>query len=49
MNTSVDSTAISILYTNPENLAQEFASRGIVALAPETLGIPLEVHARVYA
>ena len=49
MNTSDDSTATSIPYTNPENLAQEFASRGIVALAPETLGIPLEVHARVYA
>ena len=49
MNTSDDSTATSILYTNPENLAHEFASRGIVALAPETLGIPLEVHVRVYA
>ena len=49
MNTSDDSTATSIPYTDPENLAQEFASRGIVALAPETLGIPLEVHARVYA
>ena len=49
LNTSDDSTATSIPYTDPENLAQEFASRGIVALAPETLGIPLEVHARVYA
>jgi HEAT repeat protein len=49
LSTSVDSTRTSIPYTDPENLAQEFASRGIVALAPETLGIPLEVHARAYA
>ncbi len=40
---------MSVPYTDPENLAKEFASRGIVALSPETLGIPLEVHARVYA
>ena len=40
---------MSVPYTDPENLAKEFASRGIVALSPETLGIPLEVHARIYA
>ncbi len=27
---------------------QDFASRGIVVLAPESLGIPSEIHARVY-
>ena len=32
-----------------DRLVQDFVSRGIVVLAPESLGIPTEVHNRVYA
>jgi len=32
-----------------DRLVQDFVSRGIVVLAPESLGIPTEVHDRVYA
>jgi hypothetical protein len=38
----------AVAYTAPENLVQEFASRGLVVLAPEDLGVSPEVHARVY-
>ena len=34
--------------TPPERLVRDFASRGIVLLSPESLGIPLEVHQRIY-
>ena len=37
-----------LAYTTPERLVQDFASRGIVVLSPESLGIPSEVHDRVY-
>ena len=30
-------------YTTPERLVQDFASRGIVVLAPEGLGISLDI------
>ncbi len=36
-------------YTKPENLVRDFASRGIVALPPEILGLPEEIHSRIYA
>jgi hypothetical protein len=36
-------------YSTPERLVQDFASRGLVVLAPESLGIPSDVHDRVYA
>jgi ectoine hydroxylase-related dioxygenase (phytanoyl-CoA dioxygenase family) len=35
-------------YTKKDRLVQDFASRGLVVLAPEDLGIPDEVHQRVY-
>ena len=35
-------------YTTPDRLLRDFASRGLVALAPETLGIPLEIHKAIY-
>lgn len=35
-------------YTDPENIVRDFASRGIVVLAPENLGIPEETHSRIY-
>ncbi len=36
-------------YTKPANLVRDFASRGIVALPPESLGLPEEIHSRIYA
>ena len=46
----VSSTCSSgpLAYSTPERLVQDFASRGIVVLAPESLGIPSDVHDRVY-
>jgi hypothetical protein len=38
----------SVAYTEPDRLIQDFASRGLVLLSPESLDIPLDVHARVY-
>ena len=38
----------SIAYSTPEQLVQDFASRGLVILAPESLGIPLDTHSRIY-
>ena len=35
-------------YTTPDRLLRDFASRGLVALAPETLGIPPEIHEAIY-
>ncbi|MSR83332.1 MAG: hypothetical protein EXS58_10490 [Candidatus Latescibacteria bacterium] len=40
---------VELAYTSPERLVQDFASRGLVVLAPESLGIPAEVHDRIYA
>ena len=48
MSAANENTA-SIAYTAADRLVQDFAYRGMVALAPEDLGIPLEVHARVHA
>ena len=42
-------TSSSLTYTSPERLVLDFASRGLVVLAPESLGIPADVHDRVYA
>ena len=45
----INSNPTSILaYSTPERLAQDFASRGLVVLAPESLGIPIDVHDRIY-
>ena len=38
----------SLPYTEPDHLVRDFASRGIVALPPERLGIPEEIHQRIY-
>lgn len=38
-----------LIYTTPERLVLDFATRGLVVLAPESLGIPADVHAQVYA
>lgn len=40
---------LSLTYTTPDRLVRDFASRGLVVLAPESLGIPSDVHNRVYA
>ena len=37
-----------IAYTEPEHLLRDFASRGLIALAPETLGVPSSVHDAIY-
>ncbi|MCY3772776.1 MAG: phytanoyl-CoA dioxygenase family protein [Gemmatimonadetes bacterium] len=42
-------TYASLPYTEPANLVRDFASRGIVALPPEGLGIPEEIHHRIYS
>ena len=42
-------TSSSLTYTSPERLVLDFASRGLVVLAPESLGIPADVHVQVYA
>ena len=36
-------------YTTSENLEADFVSRGLVALAPESLGIPTEIHQHIYS
>ena len=35
-------------YTTPDRLLRDFASRGLVALAPETLGVRPEIHDAIY-
>ena len=37
-----------LAYTSPERLAIDFTSRGLVVLSPESLGIPLDIHHRIY-
>ena len=37
-------TSPAIAFTDPNRLIRDFASRGIVILGPEDLGIPAEVH-----
>ncbi len=39
----------NLTYTTPDRLVLDFASRGLVVLAPESLCIPASVHDRVYA
>ena len=40
--------SLPLTYTTPDRLALDFASRGLVVLAPESLGIPAAVHDQVY-
>ena len=35
-------------YTTPDRLLRDFASRGLVALAPEALGVPTDIHDAIY-
>ena len=41
-------SATPLVYTTPERLVQDFSSRGLVILSPESLGIDADVHDRVY-
>ena len=41
-------TTESITCSKAENLVQEFASRGVAVLCPDSLGVPSEVHQRIY-
>lgn len=41
-------TTESITCSKAENLIQEFASRGVAVLCPDSLGIPSEIHQRIY-
>lgn len=45
-NSQIVSSAF--LYTTPERLVLDFAVRGLVVLAPESLGIPATVHEQVF-
>ena len=45
---SSNSASAALTYSTPERLVQDFVSRGIVVLSPECLGIPPDVHDRVY-
>lgn len=49
MITNAQETSPSLTYTTPDRLVLDFASRGLVVLAPESLGIPADVHDQVYA
>jgi len=42
-------TPSPLAYHTPERLIQDFASRGLIVLEPENLGIPADVHDQVYA
>ena len=44
----LSSAPAPLAYSEPEQLVQDFASRGLVVLAPESLGIPAAVHERIY-
>ena len=48
MSSEKKTLSSTVAYTAPENLVREFASRGLVILAPEDLGVSPEVHERVY-
>lgn len=37
-----------LTYTTPDRLIQEFTYRGLVVLPPESLGLPLDTHDRIY-
>ena len=41
-------TPTELPYSTPERLVQDFASRGLVLLAPEDLGLPVQIHNRIY-
>ncbi len=49
MSTNNQEASFLLTYTTPDRLVLDFASRGLVVLAPESLGIPADVHDQVYA
>jgi hypothetical protein len=46
MNNKSDSSTLA--YTQPERLVQEFVSRGLIVLSPDSLGIPKEIHEEIF-
>ena len=44
----LSSAPASLAYSAPEELVRDFASRGLVVLSPESLGLPPEVHERIH-
>lgn len=48
MSATAHPTEKTITYTTSDRLLQDFACRGLVILAPESLGIPDSVHEEVY-
>ena len=44
----MNAAAANFAYAKPATLVPDFASRGLVALAPGDLGIPRSVHATIY-
>ncbi len=48
MGAGSDSTSTPLAFSTPERLVEDFVSRGFVVLAPENLGIPSDVHDRLY-
>ena len=44
----LSSAPAPLAYSKPEHLVRDFASRGLVVLALESLGISLEIHERIY-
>lgn len=49
MDTITKEHSSPLTYTTDDRLVLDFASRGLVVLSPESLGIPAEVHEQVYA
>tara|TARA_Y100001934_G_C12352155_1_gene775975 strand:- start:438 stop:2291 length:1854 start_codon:yes stop_codon:yes gene_type:complete len=51
MNTAPDTspgTAPDITYTQPEKLIEDYASRGLVVLSPDDLGVPAGLHQTIF-
>ena len=48
MSVSASPAKSEFAYTGAERLLVDFVSRGIVVLAPETLGIPAHIHEAIY-
>ena len=41
-------TSGGLRYTTPDHLLRDFASRGLVALSPDDLGVPSDIHDVIY-
>jgi hypothetical protein len=40
--------AISPVYTTPDRVLQDFVSRGLIVLSPESLGVPADIHRTIF-